>query len=216
MDTAGGRSLVAGAIAGATSALAFTALHQLIISDIWFSLVPMLVAGAVCGACLAWSYGCMFARPSASTWWRYNLAYVALLALLALLGLTSIALFEPVTTIPQLLTDARPPVQLFRKTVPLTVGFVVGSAILLWTLWGRTIVDAVAVLVTCAVVVLGLGLNVSIMGLVRLTSGTAYLVAEQFGLTLFLGTVYAAAFVIIQRPSVAMQRSPPAASPDSR
>ena len=200
MGTAHGRSLAAGAIACATSAITFTALHQLIISNIWFSLVPMLVAGAVCGACLAWSYGCLFAQPSASTWWRYNLAYVALLALL---GLTSIALFEPITTIPQLLADPRPPVQLFQKTVPLTAGFVVGSAILLWTLWGRTIVDAVAVLVTCAVVVLGLGLNVSIMGLVRLTSGTAYLVAEQLGLTLFLGAVYAATFLILQRPSVA-------------
>ena len=99
MGTAHGRSLAAGAIAGATSAITFTALHQLIISNIWFSLVPMLVAGAVCGACLAWSYGCLFAQPSASTWWWYNLAYVALLALL---GLTSIALFEPITTIPQI------------------------------------------------------------------------------------------------------------------
>ena len=34
-----------GAIAGAVSALAFTAFHDLVISDIWESLMAMLIAG---------------------------------------------------------------------------------------------------------------------------------------------------------------------------
>lgn len=192
------RDLGFGAIAGAASALAFTALHQIIISDIWFSVIPMVIAGAVCGVCLAWSYASLFAQRTPATWWRYTLTYVALLAVL---GLTSVVLFEPVTTIPALLATNRPPVALFRKSVPLTVGFTIGSAILLWMLWGRRVIDAIAVLVTCTAIVLVLGMNVSIMGLVRLTRGGIALVAEQFGLTLFLGIVYGAVFQWLVRLS---------------
>jgi Mg2+/citrate symporter len=57
-----GRFLLSGVIAGAASTLVFTAIHHLFISNIWFSLLPMLIAGALCGLCLAWSYGRLF-RP---------------------------------------------------------------------------------------------------------------------------------------------------------
>jgi len=46
-----------GAAAGALAALTFAAVHALLISDIWYSLVAMLAAGAVCGATIGWSYG---------------------------------------------------------------------------------------------------------------------------------------------------------------
>jgi hypothetical protein len=42
-----GRFLPFGAAAGAVSAFIFVIIHNIFISDIWFSLVMMLVAGAV-------------------------------------------------------------------------------------------------------------------------------------------------------------------------
>lgn len=42
-----GRSPVrSGAVAGALSVFVFTIIHDILISDIWFSLLPMAVAGA--------------------------------------------------------------------------------------------------------------------------------------------------------------------------
>ena len=55
-----------GAFAGAFSALVFTVVHQVLISSIWFALPAMLGAGAVCGACIAWSYRLVTPSPSAS------------------------------------------------------------------------------------------------------------------------------------------------------
>jgi hypothetical protein len=51
-----GRFAFSGAIAGAAATLAFTLIHGLFISDISFTLVMMLPAGAACGALVAWSY----------------------------------------------------------------------------------------------------------------------------------------------------------------
>ena len=54
-------------------------------------------------------------------------------------------------------------------------------------------------LLACVVLVLSLGLNVSIIGLVSLPSGSLYLVVELFALILALGVVFAVAFAILER-----------------
>jgi hypothetical protein len=41
-----GRPLLSGAIAGTATSVGFAGLHHLLISDIWFSLVPIGVPGA--------------------------------------------------------------------------------------------------------------------------------------------------------------------------
>ena len=45
--------LRSGALAGAGAAFAFTAFHQLVISNIWASLPIVVIAGAMCGVAVA-------------------------------------------------------------------------------------------------------------------------------------------------------------------
>jgi uncharacterized protein (DUF58 family) len=112
-----GRLLRSGAAAGAVSAFAFTALHHLLISNIWFSLMPMLAAGALSGLCLAWSWGLLFATPTVAGWWLYNAVWVALLVLL---GAASFVVYEPVTTVAAVMaTGGAPPPELLRQAMPL-------------------------------------------------------------------------------------------------
>jgi hypothetical protein len=190
------RFLVSGAVAGAGSAFAFAALHRLLISDIWFSLIPMMVAGALCGLSVAWTYGMLFNRPSAATWVMYNVVYVVLFVLL---GVASVMIYDPITTISALMAANEPPRQLIRRAMPLTLAFTLGSAIVIALLWGRTLLKLGAVLLTCTLLVAFLGLNVSVIGLVELPSGTAYLVAELFGLILAINLVYVAVFLLLER-----------------
>lgn len=191
-----GRYPLSGAAAGAASAFAFAAIHQLFIMDIWFSLVPMMIAGAICGLSLAWTYGLLFEHPSLGSWLRYNAAFVILLALLAV---ASLLFYEPITTIPVLIAAKEPPIALFRGAMPLTIGFTLGAAALLSLSWGRTLLKFSSILVTCTIVVLLLGLNVSAIGFVELPSGTAYLIVELFGLILALASVYAAGVLLLER-----------------
>jgi hypothetical protein len=78
----GTRHLVSGAVAGTVTSVGFAALHDLLISDIWAMLVPMMVAGALCGLCLAWSYRLGVDRATPAGWVLYNLEFVALFVLL--------------------------------------------------------------------------------------------------------------------------------------
>jgi hypothetical protein len=191
-----GRFLLPGAVAGAGSTLVFTAVHHLFISDIWFSLLPMLIAGALCGLCLAWSYGRLFRPPSIPTWLLYNLVYIALFLLL---GILSILIFEPIATIPQLIVANEPPDELIRQAMPLTLGFILGSAALITILWGRNLVDVAAILLTCTVLIVLLGLNVSVLGLVYIPGSAISLVAKMFGLIMLLNLVYLAIFLLLER-----------------
>lgn len=188
--------LYSGAIAGASSTFVFTAIHHLFISNIWFALPPMLVAGVLCGLCLAWSYGRLFRPPSTTTWVTYNLIY---LSLFFLLGILSIIILEPVTTIPELIATNEPPDELIRQAMPLTLGFIIASAALISLFWGRNPGDVTAILLTCTVLIILLGLNVSALGLVHLSGGTLPLLAGLFGLLVALNVVYLTTFLLLER-----------------
>ena len=54
-------------------------------------------------------------------------------------------------------------------------------------------------MITTVVLVLTLGLNVSIIGLVALPSGSFYLVIELFALILALGIAFAVSFIALER-----------------
>jgi hypothetical protein len=177
-----------GAGAGALSALVFSAVHHLFISPIWFALGANLVAGAIGGACLAWSYALAVPDKTWRSWSLYNAAFV--FVLIALAG-TSMALFEPVTTIPALLQAKVPPRALIGRALPVTLVFTFASALLLCVRYRVTWVAAGAILVTTLVVVFFLGLNLSILGLVAVPRGLFYLVVEVVGLILALALVYA-------------------------
>lgn len=66
-DTGGTRhppSKTAGAAAGAIIVLLFAVVHDVLISDIWFNVVSMVIAGALCGFCIVWSYSSAVAEYS--------------------------------------------------------------------------------------------------------------------------------------------------------
>ena len=105
------RFSLSGALAGAASALVFAAIHQLLINNIWFALIPMMIAGALRGLSLAWTYRLLFRSPSLPTWLAYNAGFVGLLILL---GLVSFLIYDPITTIPVLIAAGKPPQELFR------------------------------------------------------------------------------------------------------
>jgi hypothetical protein len=162
----------------------FGVIHQLIISPIWFSIVALLVAGAVCGTCLAWSYALIF------------------VGILVGLGLVSLLMFKPVTTIPALLRSNAPPRALIAQALPVTAWFMAGSAVLLTVVYRPGWRGAVAILATTVVVVLSLGLNISILGLVFVPKASAYVLAEVLVLIVSLALVYAGVMGIIWRNSL--------------
>ncbi|MDH3943336.1 MAG: hypothetical protein OEV06_04490 [Anaerolineae bacterium] len=190
------RYLRSGAVAGGVSTLAFTIIHDIFISDIWMMFPIMLVAGAVCGLCVAWSYRLLVTTPSTGSWLRYNLMYVGLFGLLAA---ASELAFEPVTTVAALSAANEPAGELIAQALPMTVIFTLAAAVLITFLYGIRWRLFGPVLLTCAVLVLFLGLNVSIIGLVAFPSSAYYLVAEMFGLILSIDLVYVLVFIGLER-----------------
>jgi hypothetical protein len=192
--------LRSGVISGAISALIFTALHQVFISDIWFSTPVMLISGALCGLCLGWSYRSSVAAPNIRNWLAYNLVYISMFAVL---GAVSVAMFDPITTVEALIEANESPNELIGKAMPLTIVFTLAAAAIMTLLFNRTIFGFLRVLTTCIVLVITLGLNVSIIGLVSIPGGSFYLVVELFALIFVLGAVFASTFVALERNSLA-------------
>lgn len=182
-----------GAAAGAVAAFVFALVHALWITDIWFSLGPMMAAGAACGAMIGWSYGLIF-EPSIRTWLGYNAAYVIALAIL---GLISVLVFEPRTTMAELLRLSGPPTDLIGDALPLTIGFTLGTTVLLSILFARRVTAFLAILATTTVLVVLLGLDVSVIGMIRIPTASTYLVAELAGLILVLAGSFATMVIAI-------------------
>lgn len=185
---------IVGAAAGMVSTVTFALVHALLISDIWFSIAPMLVAGGVCGLCVGWSFGILASPPTLGGWVRYNATFIGLLALLAVL---SLIIYEPTTTLSSLLALPGPPDELFVEVMPLTVGFTIAATTLVTALFGRRWWHIGPVLTTMTVVVLLLGLNLSVFGLVSVPSSRMWVVAELILLVVALIAVYATVFAVL-------------------
>lgn len=191
-----------GALAGVASTVGFAAIHDLFISDIWGTLPIMALAGALCGLCIAWSYGLLCAQPSITGWLRYNVIFVAMLGLL---GAASVIVFEPTTTLAAVIEANEPPAELITTAAPMTITFALVSAATLSALYGRRWSHHAAVLATVTVVVLFLGLNVSAIGLVDIPTDSTTLVAVMFGLTLVLALLYVVVFIALERQALRRQ-----------
>jgi hypothetical protein len=185
-----------GAIAGMVSAFAFAVIHHIFISDIWFSLILMMVAGALCGLSIGWSYALLLKNPSIRNWWQYNMLYVLLLILL---GIISVLVFEPVTTMAALVEANAPPDKLISQALPFTALFTLLAAILVSRLYRAGWFQFGVILLTCILLILLLGLNVSVLGLIYIPRGSFYLITEFFGLILIINVVYAALFTALER-----------------
>jgi len=196
-----GRSFIpsftrSGALAGATAVFVFTVVHHIFISNIWFSFVFMLVAGAVCGWSVAWSYGLLVQEPTVGSWMRYNLVHDALLLVLALM---SVALFEPITSMAVVIAANEPPGELIAQALPLTVLFTAVAATVVGRLYGRSWTQFGALLLSWTLLVLLLGLNLSTLGLIAVPRSGWYLMAEFYGLILILNGVYVLTFMVLER-----------------
>jgi len=187
-----GRFPITGAVAGVVSTFVFTIVHDLFISNIWSMFVMMAVTGALCGACLSWSYGLLVKRPSLRSWLVYNLIYDGMLILL---GLVSVLLFEPVTTIAAVAASSGMPTDLLGQALPMATIFTLLMAVVITWAYGRSWVNFGAVLITSVLLVLLLGHNVFILGLVDIPRGSFYLVLEMFALIILLNVVFAVSFM---------------------
>lgn len=124
-----------GAVAGAVSAFSFTVIHDIFISDIWFAAPIMMVAGALCGLCIGWSYALLVDKPSVGNWLGYNLLYVAMLMLL---GAASVLIFEPIVSMAALMALNGPPDELIRQALPMTLVFTLVSSVAISLFFGRS------------------------------------------------------------------------------
>lgn len=185
-----------GAVSGAVTVVAFTVLHQLLISDIWFSFVPMLVAGVACGASLAWSYRLQFELATPRRWW----SFIGMHTLLLLgLGAVSVAMFDPAVPMAALIAANEPPAELIAQAIPLTVGWIVIAAALPSLLWGRSMKGLASNSLTSTLLILLLGLNVSVLGLVDISGGSPFVVFEFLALLVAIMLGYGATFHLMER-----------------
>lgn len=189
------RMALSGAAAGSVAALGFALAHAFMISEIWFSLPMLLVAGALCGACLGATYGMLRDAPSLPSWLGYNALFVAFFFFIAAV---SELVYEPVITLAELMASG-PPSYLWGRSLPLVMISTLVMATALFLIFGRTWAHFLALLGTSAVLVLLLGLNVSLMGLVFVPVESYYLIAETFGLILALNVIYATTFIGLER-----------------
>jgi hypothetical protein len=185
-----------GAVAGAASAFAFAVIHDLLVSDIWFSVVPMMIAGVLCGASLSWTYAWIRPTPTLGSWVGYSLVH---LAMLGVLGLASILVYDPVTSLAAVIAANAPPNDLIVQALPLTGGSVVGLTLTVGRLYASRWQHYVAITGTSTLVMTLLGLNISAIGLVDVPSTAMYLIGELFVLTAALVVMYAVALVGLQR-----------------
>jgi hypothetical protein len=139
--------------------------------------------------------GILVRNPTVRCWLLYNGTFVALFTLL---GIASPVIYEPVTTIPALMTLHGPPTWLFEHTVPLQISFAVAAAALITPVFGHHWWHIGPVLVTATVLVLALGPNISIFGLVDVPRSSAHVVAELVGLIVTIVVVYAVVFVALE------------------
>jgi hypothetical protein len=190
------RILASGAIAGTATTVGFAALHHVLISNIWFSLLPMLAAGAVCGLCLAWSYRVTSDAPSPAGWLLYNLLFVGLFVLL---GAVSFLLYEPVYTIPGLVSGVESPDMLLRKAIPLSAGFGLITGIGMSLVRGRSVHRATSLIVTSVAITVLLGHNTAILGMVHMTQEAVPLLVQFYGLIAVIMVGNAAIFLLLER-----------------
>jgi hypothetical protein len=118
---------------------------------------------------------------------------------LVFLGLVSLLVFEPVTTIGELLQSREPPIALIKRTIPMMIAFTLATAAVLSFLYRTDWRGSLALLLTSVLLIFPLGLNISILGLVQLSGTTLRALAAMFGLVLLLSSVYAASFAAIER-----------------
>jgi hypothetical protein len=178
----------AGAVSGIVVVLGFTVAHGIFISDIWFNLGPMLFAGALCGLCLAWSYGKGVADHSTSAWFRYVGLYAGEMIVL---GAVSMALLSPRFTMAELMVADDAFERLLPPSMPLMIGAMVAGTMLVWAVSGRRWGAMLPILATQVLLVFLVGHQFAFLGLVESSSALLWIFGEftlfTIGLVMMFG-----------------------------
>jgi len=193
-----------GAISGIISTFIFTIIHDIFISDIWYSFFIMAIAGIICGVCISISYGLLFKKPSIGSWLRYNLIFIAMFLLL---GVVSVLIFEFIIIVAALMQANDRPDELINQAMPMTIIFTLSFTIFISILYVRRLLQYAAILVTSSVLMIFLGLNVSILGLVYIPTNAVYLIIELFGLIVALGLIYIITFMVLENKRLFLRQS---------
>ena len=129
----------------------------------------------------------------------------------ALLGVASLPVFEPTITMAALIEANEPPAALIGRALPMTVSFALATASLLSLLYGRSWPHFGTLLLCCSTLVLVLGLNFSVIGLVDIPLRSAYIVAELLALIAVLNLAYVADLSTLQHRQLSPRPTPAAA-----
>lgn len=189
-------SKMLGAVSGGLTALGFVLLHDLWISDIWFNIGPMLVAGALCGLVIVWSYTKAVPEHSWTRWLSYNAYQVGLLAAL---GAVSLVVLDPEFTMAEAMAMDDALAVLLPPALPLMIAAMLVGTILLWIAYGLRRAALVPILVTQVLLVFLVGHNLAILGLVELSGALVGAFVEFIALTAFLGFGFAVALIVLAR-----------------
>lgn len=158
--------------------LAFTVVHDVLISDIWFNAGPMLFAGAVCGLCVTWSYRTAVAEHANAAWFQYAGWYAAEMILL---GAVSLLVLRPRFTMTELMVADDAIDRLIPPSMPLLIGAMVVGTALIWLHYGGRPAALLPILITQVLLVFLLGHQFAFLGLVR-SSSALLLVFVEFAL----------------------------------
>ena len=80
----------------------------------------------------------------------------------------------------------------------MTIASTIVTTAIIGRMYARTWIHYAAILLTCAVLVSLLGLNVSVIGLISIPHSSVYLIVELVGLLLALNVVFVIVFAALQ------------------
>jgi len=189
-------SMMHGALSGGLTVLVFTFVHDLLISDIWFNVGPMVLSGALCGLVVVWSYNSAVSPPSTRRWFAYN---GVLVGLLVALGGLSFVVLDPRFTMAEAMAMEDALAELIPPALPLMIGAVVVGTVLVWIGYGRRATALAPVFVVQLLLVFLVGHNLAILGLVELSGDLLVTFVEFIGLTALLGFGFAAGVTVLTR-----------------
>lgn len=185
----------AGAAAGIVATTVFTLAHHLFISPIWWAFPFMAVAGALCGAVLAWCYTGLVEHHTGRSWTVFVGLFILMFGLLAL---ASSIVYEPIITMAEIVdSTGGNPIPL-GESMGLMVVFTLGWAGILSVFYRRGWRGFAVALITTAILMLVLGVNVSTMGLVDIPTTGWVLVLEFFGYLVALGVSFGLSYRLIE------------------
>jgi hypothetical protein len=122
-------SKLVGSLSGLVVVVGFTVFHNVFILDIWFNIGPMMVAGALCGFCIVWSYRKGVADHSTTAWFRYSGIYAAEMVAL---GAVSLVVLRPEFTMAELMA-------VFGGFALITVGL--AAAFCAFAMWSTIVLE---------------------------------------------------------------------------